>query len=70
MEDDYAHPVGQVSKQLVDAHVELANQAEAARQAGDVESADRLDREAKAHLDHANLLDRADTAYAERNKQV
>lgn len=67
MSDEYAHPIGQTSKQLVDAGVEIQKQAEAARDAGDKATADRLDVEAKQHIATANTLDRADQAYGDRN---
>jgi hypothetical protein len=68
MSDDYAHPVGQVSKTMIEASVELDNKAETARAAGDIETAARLSGEPEQHMRAANILDRADQAYGDRNK--
>jgi hypothetical protein len=68
MSNDYAHPVGQVSKAMIEASVELDNKAETARAAGDNETAARLSGEAEQHMKVANTLDRADQAYGDRNK--
>jgi len=68
MSDEYAHPVGQASKALVNDAVDLQKQAETARDQGDAAKADRLDGEAAQHLRAASDLDRADEAYGDRNK--
>lgn len=67
MSDDYAHPVGQASKSMVNAAVDLQKQAEAAQATGDKAGANRLSDEAEQHLKIANDLDRADQAYGDRN---
>lgn len=63
----YAHPIGQTSNQLVKSAVDLQRQADEARAAGDAATADRLDGEARQHINAADTLDRADEAYSERN---
>lgn len=63
----HAHPIGQASNQLIKGAVDLQKQADEARAAGDVATADRLDGEARQHINAANDLDRADEAYSERN---
>lgn len=68
MTNNYAHPVGQVSKAMIEASVDLDNQAEAAKAAGDTATAERLAGESEQHMKAANTLDRADQAYADRNK--
>jgi hypothetical protein len=68
MTDEYAHPIGQTSKQLVESAVDLQRQAEKAEAAGDKETADRLNGEAAQHLHVANTLDRADEVYGIRNQ--
>jgi hypothetical protein len=68
MSNEYAHPVGQVSQQLIEASVDLDNKAEQAKAAGDMATAERLAGEAEQHMRTANTLDRADEAYGDRNK--
>lgn len=65
--DDYAHPVGAASSELMKGAVDLWKQADAAQAAGDKATADRLNDEAAQHIRTANQLDRADEAYKDRN---
>lgn len=67
MSNNYAHPVGAVSKQLVENAVDLQRQAETAAATGDQATADRLNGEAAQHLSVASDLDRADENYGDRN---
>lgn len=65
--DDYAHPVGQVSKHMIKSAVKLMDEADAAERAGDHDRANKLNEDARQHTYVANVLDAADEAYKIRN---
>lgn len=68
MADKYAHPVGVASEHMAKAAVDLREQADAARTAGDDDKAYALEELAKQHTKVASELDVAEQLY--RGKQT
>lgn len=66
--EEYAHPVGTVSKMMIEEAVKITRQGLVAQYAGDLDEARKLYETARQHYNVAVILDDADTAYGEANR--